>query len=97
MNTLYTAQSMYKLFVMLVLVAGVPLSAYAQSYTWGGQTFTTEKEMNAYILEYVQTYKELYGTTADSTKRTQAPSIQKAAVSTGIFFLVIRFFHKEKN
>ncbi len=82
MNTLYTAQSIYKLLVLLVLVAGVPLSVYAQSYTWGGQTFATEKEMNAYILEYVHAYKELYGTTDGITKTPQASSAKKTVTST---------------
>ncbi len=80
---LSTSSHIYRIVVPLLfaLVLVAPVHAYAKSYTWGGQTFATEAEMNDYIREYARVYKELYGTSGAGTQ-TVAPSSTKTQTTS---------------
>lgn len=82
MNTFSLSLQLYRVVVpvLAVLALAIPVGAHAASYTWGGQTFATEKEKNAYITEYVRVYKELYGTSGAAGKPVTSTAVKQTKV-----------------
>ncbi len=79
MNTFSLSLQLYRIVVpvLVVLALAIPTGAHAVTYTWGGHTFATEKEKNAYITEYVRVFQELYGTSGATERSVTSTTVKR--------------------